>query len=86
MTEERKISGSNNSDNPVNVHLTGGRYFFIAMAACMIGAGTFYIWAQLYKSNELKARELEIQTQQLELAKKQYTLDSLQYFAPNKTR
>jgi len=76
----------NNSEIPVkckdtvDVHLTGGRYFFIAFAALMSMSALFGIGDALTEQNELKKQELEISRQKLELAKRQFTLDSLQYY------
>lgn len=40
----------------------------------------------LNDANELKRTELDIQRQRLDVAKRQYTLDSLKYFSNQKVR
>lgn len=79
MTSENRIAGSSVSGRPVKVHLTGGRYAFIALSGLFIWLAILEVGMQLDKCNELKTQEIEIKKQQLELAKKQFALDSLQF-------
>ena len=85
MSEKRVISGDFISD-PVKVKLTGLRYFLVALGTITLSWAAWEIAGALNDANELKRSELEIQKQRLDLAKRQYTLDSLQYFAPQKLR
>lgn len=85
MPEKRVISGDFISD-PVKVKLTGLRYFLVALGTITLSWAAWEIAGALNDANELKRSELEIQKQRLDLAKRQYTLDSLRYFAPQKLR
>ena len=64
---------------------------FVVCPRCGLGTITLS-WAAweiagaLNDANELKRSELEIQKQRLDLARRQYTLDSLQYIASQKQR
>ena len=85
MSEKLVISGDFISD-PVKVKLTGLRYFLVALGTITLSWAAWEIAGALHDANELKRSELEIQKQRLDLAKRQYTLDSLRYFAPQKLR
>ena len=85
MSQQRKVSG-NNIDAPVKVKLTGCRYFFIALGIMMIMLAAYGVVDALNDANELKRTELDIQRQRLDVAKRQYTLDSLKYFSNQKVR
>lgn len=74
----RKIEGTGSGD-PVKVKLTGGRYFFIALAGMSIWLALLDISISMSESNELRERDLEIKKEQLELQRRQYQLDSLRY-------
>lgn len=79
MVTENRIAGSVGSVRPVKVHLTGGRYTFIALSGLLIWLAILEVGMQLDKFNKLKIQEIEIKKQQLELAKKQFALDSLRF-------
>ncbi len=85
MVEKREVSG-NDFGAPVKVKLTGGRYFFIALGAMMIMFAAYGVVDALNDANELKRTELDILRQRLDVAKRQYTLDSLKYFSNQKIR
>ncbi len=85
MVEKREVSG-NDFGTPVKVKLTGGRYFFIALGAMMIMFAAYGVVGALNDANELKRTELDILRQRLDVAKRQYTLDSLKYFSNQKIR
>ena len=52
----------------------------------MMSVATYGIWNEIRDANALKKQELNIQQQRHDLAKRQYMLDSLRYFAPMRTR
>lgn len=85
MLERREVSGNIIGD-PVKVKLTGGRYFFIALGIMMTMFAAYGVVDALNDANELKRTELDIQRQRLDVAKRQYTLDSLKYFSNQKVR
>ena len=85
MLERRDVSG-NIIGAPVKVKLTGCRYFFIALGIMMIMLAAYGVVDALNDANELKRTELDIQRQRLDVAKRQYTLDSLKYFSNQKVR
>lgn len=77
--ESCKVSGDY-IGAPVKVRMTGARYTLIALGILATFCTTFEIACALHDANDLKRQELEIQKQRLDLARRQYTLDSLQYF------
>lgn len=85
MLERREVSGNDFGD-PVKVKLTGCRYFFIALGIMMIMLAAYGVVDALNDANELKRTELDIQRQRLDVAKRQYTLDSLKYFGRQNVR
>lgn len=84
--EKREIFGSKDDDTPVNVHLTGGRYFFITFSAFLMSMGILGICGHLDENNKLKKQELEIKKQQLEISKKQFALDSMRFEQSRRAR
>ena len=82
---EIEVSG-NNIGAPVKVKLTGGRYFFIALGIMMAMFAAYGVVGALNDANELKRAELDILRQRLDVAKHQYTLDSLKYFGRQNVR
>ena len=85
MSQQREVSG-NNIGAPVKVKLTGGRCFFIALGTIMAMFAAYGVVGALNDANELKRAELDILRQRLDVAKHQYTLDSLKYFGNQKIR
>ena len=85
MVEKREIFG-NDFGSPVKVKLTGGRWFFIALGTMMVMFAAYGVVGALNDANELKRAELDILRQRLDVAKRQYTLDSLKYFGNQKIR
>ncbi|MBR2393820.1 MAG: hypothetical protein IKB05_05015 [Alphaproteobacteria bacterium] len=76
MSEQRYISVQNKVRVDTNSDLFK---FFVALATISIACNVVGIRHELRESNELRKQELEI-------AKKQYALDSLRYYAPVKQR
>jgi len=76
MSEHRDVSVQNKVRVDTNSDLFK---FFVALAAISIACNVVGIRHELRESNELRKQELEI-------AKKQYALDSLRYYAPVKQR
>lgn len=85
MVEKREIFG-NDFGSPFKVKLTGGRCFFIALGTIMAMFAAYGVVGALNDANELKRAELDILRQRLDVAKHQYTLDSLKYFGNQKIR
>lgn len=85
MAEKREISGSD-FGNPVRINPTGCLYFILVFSIMTMSVATYGIWNEIRDANALKKQELNIQQQRHDLAKRQYTLDSLRYFAPMRTR
>lgn len=76
MSEQRSV----HIDNKVRVDTDSDLFkFFVALAAISIAINVAGIRHEATTSNELRKQELEI-------AKKQYALDSLRYYAPVKHR
>jgi len=76
MSEQRYVS----VQNKVRVDTDSDLFkFFVALAAISIAVNVAAIRHEAATSNELRKQELEI-------AKKQYALDSLRYYAPVKQR
>ena len=76
MSEHRDV----HIDNKVRVDTNSDLFkFFVALAAISIAINVVAILRETATSNELRKQELEI-------AKKQYALDSLRYYAPVKQR
>ena len=76
MSEHRDVSVQNKVRVDTNSDLFK---FFVALAAISIAINVVAILRETATSNELRKQELEI-------AKKQYALDSLRYYAPVKQR
>lgn len=85
MAEKREISGSDFGD-PVRTNPTGCLYFVLAFSIMMMSVAAYGIWNEFRHANTLKQQELNIQQRRHDLAKRQYTLDSLRYFAPGRQR
>ena len=83
--ESCKVSGDA-VGNPVKVQMTGLQYAVIALGVITLSWATCEIAGAMKTANELKRQELEIQKQRLDLARRQYMLDSLQYIASQKQR
>ena len=76
MSEHRDVY----IDNKVRVDTNSDLFkFFVALAAISIAINVAAIRHESATSNELRKQELEI-------AKKQYALDSLRYYTPVKQR
>ena len=76
MSEQRNVW----MKNKVNVDTNSDLFkFFVALATISIACNLVGIRHELRESNELRKQELEI-------AQKQYALDSLRYYAPTKQR
>ena len=66
--------------NKVEVETEGGPFkFFVALMLISMAINMAASRRQLEEANELRKQELEV-------AKKQYTLDSLRYYAPQKQK
>lgn len=61
----------------VETRIVGFRTIIATLAALGIAVHTLGIWRELDKSNELKEQEIKIQTEQLDLARRQFQLDSI---------
>ncbi len=83
MIHSREVFG-NPIAPPVFVNLVGKRWWIIAIAAGAICVGTISIGAQLSRHNKLKEQEIELLRQQINVAQRQYTLDSLKYYGNQK--
>ena len=85
MAEKREISGSDFGD-PVRTNPTWCLYFVLSFSIMMMSVAAYGIWSEVRHANTLKQQELNIQQRCHDLAKRQYTLDSLRYFAPGRQR
>lgn len=74
------------SDDPVRIKSVGGRRWVIAGCAMFIALFLDGIYSQLKIHNDLYRDDLNIKKEQLELARRQYVLDSLRYYHPPRTR
>ncbi len=61
----------------VETRIVGQRTIIATLAALGIAVHTLGIWWALDKSNELKEQEIKIQKEQLDLARRQFVLDSI---------
>lgn len=78
MTEYVKIENDVHTKirDDVNVNVrANGRWMPIAILTFVIAVATMSVGNEIAKSNDLRRQELEV-------AKKQYQLDSLRYYAP----
>ncbi len=64
-------------DDPVRIKSVGGRRWIIAGCAIFITLALHGIYSQLEKHNDLYRDDLDIRKEQLELARRQFALDSL---------
>lgn len=73
---------------PKKIKLTGDRWSFLVVTAVLMWltqcAHGELIKEKIQKSNELEQQKNEILRQQLQQAKRQYTLDSLQFYSKQK--
>ena len=76
MSEQRSVWMNNKVSIDTNSDLFK---FFVALATISIACNLVGIRHELRESNELRKQELEI-------AQKQYALDSLRYYVPTKQR
>lgn len=76
MSDQRNVWMKNKVSVDTNSDLFK---FFVALATISIACNLVGIRHELRESNELRKQELEI-------AQKQYALDSLRYYAPTKQR
>lgn len=74
MTEHVKIDQDWTDNFKVKV-VANGRLMPITMLTFVIAVATMSVGNEIAKSNDLRRQELEV-------AKKQYQLDSLRYYAP----
>lgn len=74
MTERVKIDQDWTDNFKVKV-VSNGRLMPITMLTFVIAVATMSVGNEIAKSNDLRRQELEV-------AKKQYQLDSLRYYAP----
>lgn len=74
MTDRVKIDQSWSDEFKVKV-VANGRLLPITVFVFLLVSSTYGIGLELSKSNDLRQQELEI-------AKKQYQLDSLRYYSP----
>ena len=74
MTERVKIDQDWTDNFKVKV-VANGRLMPITMLTFVIAVATMSVGNEIAKSNDLRRQELEV-------AKKQYQLDSLRYYAP----
>lgn len=83
--EKREISG-NEFGTPVSVRPTGCLYFVGIFCALMAFGALASGVNELRQANELKKKEIRIQQERLDVAKRQYTLDSLKFYSNGKNR
>lgn len=62
---------------PQNIKWVGRRSVGVTLMILGIAVHTLGIWAELHYSNKLKEDELKIRKEQLDLARRQFTLDSI---------
>lgn len=84
-SDKVEVSG-NETGIPVAVRQTGCLYLLGTFCAVMMLGALAGIVSELQTSNELKKKELDIQKERLDVAKRQYTLDSLKFYNSDKKR
>lgn len=84
-SDKVEVSG-NETGTPVAVRQTGCLYLLGTFCAVMMLGALAGIVSELQTSNELKKKELDIQKERLDVAKRQYTLDSLKFYNSDKKR
>lgn len=65
------------NEAPIPVKLSGGRWLVVVAMSVFIAIDIGGISTSLRKSNELKEDELKIRKEQLDLARRQFQLDSI---------
>lgn len=65
------------NEAPIRIKLSGGHWLVVVVMSVFIAIDMGSIAASLRKSNELKEDELKIRKEQLDLARRQFTLDSI---------
>jgi len=64
-------------DSPFRVKLKGGRWWFVAIALGIMCTDIGGIHHELRRANKLHDEDLQIRRQQLDLAQRQFVLDSI---------
>ncbi len=69
-----------------SVNPGGVRWFLVAFALCGSAFSLSNICEQLKDANDLKRQEVDIQRARLDVANRQYALDSLAFYGNQKNR
>ncbi len=77
MVESTTKLKTDSFDDPIRIKSVGGRRWVIAGCAIFITLALEGIYSQLKKHNDLYRDDLNIKKEQLELARRQFVLDSL---------
>ena len=64
-------------DDPIRIKSVGGRRWVVAICMCFMVGGMTDITRHLANSNKLKEEDIKIKREQLELARRQFVLDSI---------